>query len=196
MEPLNAKLLDTRAPVVRRLNFGCGGVVAPGWSNYDVRGRPGVTLPDKRDEWGRPLLPYPDDTFDVVVANHSLCAIEQREVPHTLGEIRRVLKAGGVARIIVPDILAAFNAWSVGDLAWFPTREVAQVDEAFSLYVTWFSENRSIFMGRYLLQLVQDAQLEARLVSANHSYGGEAACELDSRFNESLFVEGLKVHGT
>jgi len=41
-------------------------------------------------------LPFPDDTFDEVVSTLVLCSVE--DLPATLGEIRRVMRPGGVLR--------------------------------------------------------------------------------------------------
>jgi SAM-dependent methyltransferase len=58
-------------------------------------------------------LPFPDGTFDVVTAKHTL---EHTSAPlQALAEMRRVLQPGGVVFLVVPDA----SHWLLG---WFPRR--------------------------------------------------------------------------
>jgi len=49
-------------------------------------------------------IPYPDRTFDVVYHSHLLEHIDREGAPGFLAECFRVLKPGGVIRIVVPDL--------------------------------------------------------------------------------------------
>lgn len=189
--------------MARRLNFGCGADVRDGWTNVDIARFPGADVIDQHTAPGgdwqpdplRWWLPYGDGCFDLVVANHSLCAIEWIHLGHWLGEIRRVLRFGGVLRVLVPDVVAAFNAWAEGRREWFPHHvhhSEATVDWLYSTYLTWFSENRSAFTARALLQLVDSVGFEAHLGASHSSYAGERGVELDNRISESLIVEGVR----
>lgn len=200
--------------MVRRLNFGCGLEVTQGWVNFDVIEAPGVITPEVErrevkqsayeiERHGRVYerlfdqrtwsIPLEDGSIDLAVANHSLCAIEHLLVPHWLGELARVLAPGGVLRILVPDIVAAFRAYERGDVAWFPTLNTPGVDAALTAYLTWWSENRSVFTVPSLVALVQDAGLIASTGPAKHSMSEDPAIyALDSRLEESIIVEGIK----
>lgn len=48
-------------------------------------------------------IPYPDDSINVVYHSHVLEHIDKKFVPSFLREIRRVLKPGGILRVVVPD---------------------------------------------------------------------------------------------
>lgn len=110
------------------LNLGCGTRTSPSAVNIDWA----VPLRLKRSRLGRgvaPLLlrgerrarydelagelvchdlrrgiPYDDGTVDAVYHSHVLEHIDRAAVPGFLGEIRRVLRPGGVHRIVVPDL--------------------------------------------------------------------------------------------
>lgn len=102
----------------RLLNLGCGGRRHPDWTNADlVPAGPDVLAVDLR---GR--LPFDGGQFDAVYASHVLEHLTPLEARRFLGEVRRVLCSGGVARIVVPDLegivrgyLAALDAVDTTD---------------------------------------------------------------------------------
>jgi predicted SAM-dependent methyltransferase len=49
-------------------------------------------------------LPYDNDTFDVVYHSHLLEHLDRKRAPDFLRECRRVLKPGGILRVVVPDL--------------------------------------------------------------------------------------------
>jgi SAM-dependent methyltransferase len=49
-------------------------------------------------------IPFPDSTFDVVYHSHFLEHLEREAALTFLGECYRVLKPGGILRIVVPDL--------------------------------------------------------------------------------------------
>ena len=49
-------------------------------------------------------IPFPDGSVDAVYHSHVLEHIDRSAVPGCLAEIRRVLRIGGVHRIVVPDL--------------------------------------------------------------------------------------------
>lgn len=48
-------------------------------------------------------IPAPDATADVVYHSHVLEHIDREDAPGFMAEVRRVLKPGGVQRVVVPD---------------------------------------------------------------------------------------------
>lgn len=84
----------------RLLNLGCGHRFHPDWENVDfVAAAPAVRAHDLRQG-----VPYPDESFDFVYHSHLLEHFPKRAAPLFLRECRRVLKPGGVIRVVVPDL--------------------------------------------------------------------------------------------
>ncbi|HEY8902561.1 MAG TPA: methyltransferase domain-containing protein [Chthoniobacterales bacterium] len=82
------------------LNLGCGSSFHEDWENYDlVPSAPSV----KPIDLTKPL-PFEDGTFDVVYSSHVLEHIPRQRVPALLREMARILKPGGILRIVVPDL--------------------------------------------------------------------------------------------
>jgi predicted SAM-dependent methyltransferase len=103
------------------LNLGCGARFHPGWTNVDVTPRDeGVIAHDLRS-----AVPFPEKSFDVVYHSHLLEHLPRNEAPAFLAECYRVLKPGGVLRVVVPDLeqiarlyLQALQASLDGDRQW------------------------------------------------------------------------------
>lgn len=83
------------------LNVGCGDHFAPDWNNLDLVSMPGVIDYDIRKP-----LPYPDVCLDAVYASHVLEHLRPDDGLRLLQEFYRVLKPGGILRIVVPDLEA------------------------------------------------------------------------------------------
>lgn len=110
------------------LNLGCGYRTSPRCTNIDwspaIRlqtsrlGRRVAPYLAGRDRWAefeqragevmchdlRRGIPFPDDSADVVYHSHVLEHLDRDVVPGFLAEVRRVLKPGGIHRIVVPDL--------------------------------------------------------------------------------------------
>ena len=91
---------------LRRLNWGCGECVEPGWINSDVKGGDGVLACDIRKG-----LPLETDSIDYAVSIHALPEFHYKEIAGVLKELRRVLKPGGTLRLGLPDLEKAFEAY-------------------------------------------------------------------------------------
>jgi ubiquinone/menaquinone biosynthesis C-methylase UbiE len=82
------------------------GMVDAAWRNLVVTGRA-----FKFEQIDAQSIPYPDETYDIVIANHMLYHVPDR--PRALGEIRRVLKNGGylIATTVGDRHLAEIKNW-------------------------------------------------------------------------------------
>jgi len=82
------------------INLGSGPKGQPGWINVDAGKAPGVNcIYDCRKN-----LPFPDGSAKGIFCEHFMEHIDYtEEAPCFVSECHRVLKAGGVIRIIVPD---------------------------------------------------------------------------------------------
>ncbi len=116
--------------IPNRLHLGCGLNVVDGWLNVDgswnawlanhplirkvakasrlaprsmfaVEFPRGITTLDVRKR-----LPWPDASFDAVYASHLLEHLHHEDAKRLLRECLRVLRPGGVARFVVPDLRA------------------------------------------------------------------------------------------
>lgn len=67
----------------------------------------------------KPVFPIADETVDLVYTGHCMEHIGDEAVQHVFNEVYRILKRGGVFRVVVPDASLADDAYRKGDLAWF-----------------------------------------------------------------------------
>lgn len=82
------------------LNLGCGEKTHPAWINIDINpSAPGVIACDLTRG-----IPYPDNEFDAVYHSQVLEHIPRAEAPGFLKECHRVLKPGGILRVVTPDL--------------------------------------------------------------------------------------------
>lgn len=82
------------------LNVGCGRRFHPAWTNIDLESYdPNVAEHDITKG-----LPYGDNQFDAVYHSHVLEHLEPRDGEKLLSECYRVLRPGGVLRIVVPNL--------------------------------------------------------------------------------------------
>jgi SAM-dependent methyltransferase len=85
---------------MKLLNLGCGRRYHSDWVNVDFRSTgPGVIAHDLN----RPL-PFPTGAFDAVYHSHLLEHLPKKYAPLFLKECFRLLKKGGVLRVVVPDL--------------------------------------------------------------------------------------------
>lgn len=102
----------TRPPSrsAERVHIGCGTSRIDGWLNID-RSPPADLVWDVRRG-----LPLPTATAQYVFTAHFLEHLDPDvEAPALLGEIRRVLRVGGVLRIVVPDAHSWLEAYCGAD---------------------------------------------------------------------------------
>lgn len=95
-ESLSAK---TDSPV-KLLNIGCGNHFHPAWTNVDLISQSLDVIPYDVTTG----LPFPDNSFDAVYHSHVIEHLQRNQGIDLIRECLRVLKPGGVARIVVPDL--------------------------------------------------------------------------------------------
>jgi len=82
------------------VNIGCGVVFHPDWVNLDSA----PVAPSVRACDARGGLPFADASVDVVYHAHMLEHLEADDARKFLAECHRVLRPGGVVRVVVPDL--------------------------------------------------------------------------------------------
>lgn len=135
------------------LNAGCGSVQPSGWVNVDRQdfGQPHAADFALGTEWG-------DGTFKGIVCNHSIQESTYDETPKALRELRRILAADGLIRILVPDVTAAVSAYQNGDIGWFPVNDnEPTLDDKFCVYLNWFGTARSLYTNERLIDVLERA---------------------------------------
>ena len=89
-----------------KLHLGCGDNLIDGWANIDFNGWKGVI--------GHNLtkpLPVKDDSISFIFSEHFIEHITREEGLALLKDCYRVLKPGGVVRIVTPDLKAIFASY-------------------------------------------------------------------------------------
>jgi len=134
---------------MNKLNIGCGTTFHPSWVNIDFE--PSSPLVQQYDI--RKGLPYADNVFDVGYCSHVLEHLKRVEADKVLKEIYRVLKPGGIVRLVVPDLekitrayLSALERVMAGDKAGEPDYDWMMLE----LYDQTVRHLSSGEMGRYL----------------------------------------------
>jgi len=82
------------------INLGCGSRIHPDWRNLDVNPYVGGVESWKASEG----IPAASQSVDVVYHSHLLEHLQQEEGEDLIQECFRVLKPGGILRIVVPDL--------------------------------------------------------------------------------------------
>ncbi len=82
------------------VNIGCGATWHPAWNNLDVR----PLHPEVRRWDAGKGLPFRDGEVDACYASHVLEHLTQEQARTFLRESYRVLRAGGIIRLAVPDL--------------------------------------------------------------------------------------------
>ena len=81
------------------LNLGCGSDHHPAFVNVDLDAHPGVIAHDLRQG-----IPFPDATFDLAYHSTMLSMFRPAEAARFTRECWRVLKPGGVLRVVTEDL--------------------------------------------------------------------------------------------
>jgi predicted SAM-dependent methyltransferase len=189
---------QTRSPFpvgpggVRRLNWGCGEWIEPGWINSDIKGDSGADVVADILEG----LPLETDSIDYAVAAHALPEIPLTELVPALAELRRVLKPAGVLRLILPDLDRGIAAYQRGHAGYFhvPDEEAASLSGKFIVHMLWFGYTRSLFTHEFIEELLIKAGF-VRVDRCEFKHTASPFPEiltLDNREQESLFVEAVK----
>jgi predicted SAM-dependent methyltransferase len=175
---------------MRRLNWGCGDHVAPGWINSDVK--PGAATDLVADI--REGLPLAGGSVDYAVSIHALPEFAYPELVPVLEELRRVLAPGGTLRLALPDVNRGIAAYRAGDEAYFKVgpEEVKSLGGRFAVQMLWYGYSRSLFTTDFALELLEKAGFtDVRACSFGVTSSDiPEIVELDNRAEESLFVEG------
>jgi SAM-dependent methyltransferase len=177
---------------VRRLNWGCGGHTLPGWINSDVKAEPGINLTcDIRQG-----LPLEDSSIDYAASIHALPEVPYAEIVPVLRELRRVLKPGGILRLVLPDLLKGVRAYERGDRDYFlvPDGDAERLGAKLVTQLLWYGYSRTLFTADFVEEMLLKAGFSrVEHCGYRHTTGPwPEIVDLDNRQAESLFVEAHK----
>lgn len=120
----------------RYLNLGCGNVYLPQMINVDF-------FTNRRKDYGLDLrYPFkmPDDSMDGIFCDHTMEHLSYEELEVSLRECCRVLKPGGVLRIVVPDMSLFATKYAENDMEWFDEwKSLVLAPESRAHYRPYFS---------------------------------------------------------
>jgi predicted SAM-dependent methyltransferase len=177
---------------IRRLNWGCGGDNRPGWINSDRAEFSGIDVVADILEG----LPIESNSIDYAVSIHALPEIAYPDLVPTLQELRRVLKAGGVLRLELPDLDKAIRAYVAGDKDYFliPDEDSETIGGKLVTQMVWYGWSRTLFTHDFAEEMLGKAGFSR---TNRCSYMKTASpfpeiVEMDSREQESLYIEAIK----
>ena len=177
---------------VKRLNWGCGVWTPAGWINSDIKQAHGIDISADI----RQGLPLEGDSIDYIVSIHALNEMPYDGLLPALQELRRVLKPGGVLRLVLPDLLKGVHAYERGDRDYFlvPDDDVKSLGAKLIVQLFWYGYSRTLFTSEFIEEMLYKAGFE-RVDHCSYQQTRSRFAEiieLDNRENESLFVEATK----
>ena len=186
-------LADPLPPGRRALHAGSGGHRLEGWLNVDAFFAPSVDLAADLSL----SIPLRSESIDYIHSEDFLEHLELAGGKRFLRETWRVLKPGGVMRILTPD-LAAFVQRIYIDrerehIFWCGAQLAAEgACESFNMHMRMDGDHRFIYDETYLRGLLSSIGFSVRRVRWNES-AEPCLRYLDLRdFGLSLFLEAVK----
>jgi len=135
------------SPNFKGLHVGCGHNVLPGWFNTDLFTSKVVTHMDIK----KPLN-LPNNCLDALYAEHVIEHMTREEFTQFLREANRTLRAGGILRLVTPD------------LGFFLNMVVGPANPSTDIYLNWFSG------GGVCREIAAEAALNAIIGDHGHRH--------------------------
>jgi len=181
-----ARRLVENSPVPR-VHLGCAYTILPGWVNVDLFGR---VPADVSLDVTRPL-PFRNASIDAIFTEHMVEHLTYEEAFRLARECARVLRPGGVLRVVVPDF-ARYARSYFGDDDTIDRMQAGRLTRLVGLASTVYgSSHRSIWDGETLTAVLERAGLSA----TESSFGDsriQPCPDSAERAIESLYVEAIK----
>lgn len=179
-------------PTTAAVHLGAGGHRMDGWINVDV-------LPDSVDllaDFAR-ALPFRSESVRLIHSEDLLEHLELEQGKVLLRECHRVLKPGGVMRLLTPDLRALIQRVYIDrnarHLAWCNDTLAANgACEALNMHLRMNGEHRFVYDEEHLTRVLRATGFRVRRVRWNESRVPELRW-LDLRdFGLNLFLEAVK----
>jgi ubiquinone/menaquinone biosynthesis C-methylase UbiE len=210
-----------------RINVGCGKTPTLGWRNFDNSLSLRLTGSGRFAYWALRLgllnrhqyefikfaqgnnieygdatrgLPIQDGSVDVLYSSHMLEHLDRDDASRFLKEARRLLKPGGVIRLVVPDIKTLVNQYiSTGDadifientLLW--TKSPRSLLASVYMLIVGSRNHKWMYDGKSLSKLLGDhGFVEMRVTKFGETMiASPAVVDLYERDSESVCVEAI-----
>ncbi len=174
--------------VQSKLHLGCGAIILPGWLNVDINPGPGGVQCDLT----KPLR-MASATVDYVFNEHFLEHLDRAQGVALLRECYRVLRKGGVLRIITPDLQVLMTDYVTKNLervkeVWRPATPAQMFNEGMRLWGHQF-----VYDADELVLVLREAGF-TMITRADYKQSMEPALiGIDQRpHHEELIFEAMK----
>lgn len=124
------------------IDFGCG-IHHPCWTNIDVdlpwkynKYKPGYDI--VHDLLSIKSIPVESSTAELVHSRFTIASITDEAAQFFFNEVFRILKKGGIFRIVTPDIDLDYRAYVNNDMHffyWFKNNKSVTIEQAFLFHV-------------------------------------------------------------
>lgn len=209
------KLDKAERPVC--INLGCGLAVAPGWINIDgslnalIASMPsafhklayrftGASAYYTREKYLALLgnhtfvhhdlgysLPFHDASVDYVYSSHFLEHLPRKDALNLIAESHRVLKPGGIVRVVVPDLEYAVSLYQAGRKDEM-LRQYFFVEDDDSHY----AKHKYMYDHASLATLLTDAGFKDVQRQTFQTGKTPDLTLLDNRPEDSLYIEAMR----
>jgi SAM-dependent methyltransferase len=187
-----------------KLNLGCGPTIVDSWLNVDYYlGARMVKMPFFRSinrrtqffntDWDdrvvihdlRKRFPWSDASADIIYTSHFLEHLTRCDGRNSLKECFRVLKPGGIIRVVVPDLAAIVSAYVAG--AFGADEFVEKLRVLYEVYTNPIKERLAPFLHAPH-KCMYDVKTLTGLMS-DIGFIPEARCPFDSKIADINAVE-------
>jgi len=194
-----------------KLNIGCGISGIEGWVNID--NSPSILLSRlplgrrifRTPDWPRSVrradvrkrIPFPDSSVSCIYSSHAFECLTYKESLAVAQECFRVLRPGGILRIVVPDLgimVRDYLADSVDPMASHRFISRLLLTASVRDIVHAGGHHQQMFDARSLAHMLREAGFPAPELS---TFGSSriaeiAEIELECRRSESLYIEATR----
>lgn len=174
-----------------KIHFGCGHRIIEGWVNIDAYQFKGVDYCMDL----RTALPFSNNSAKFIFSEHVLEHLEYDVIPLIFKDFYRILKPGGIIRIIVPDLEQYCLNYVEGNTEWFekifPTFSRAEAvnsvfNDHFHRHIYDFDTLERCLKKAGFKNIIQTDYLKSKCSELSMD------TDADSRRYGSLCVEALK----
>ena len=162
--------------MTKLVNIGCGPVFHPDWINLDlVPQSPQVAAHDLTRG-----LPFEGGAVDACYSSHVLEHLRPEEARFFLDEQRRVLRSGGVLRVVVPDLEAISRIYLDALAEVLAGKPEAEFKYDYSVLELYDQTTRERSGGELLRRWLDESLGEREIAYILHRHGREAELAIRS----------------